>query len=92
MEINARASILLLRLAHLQITAFAVGGVDQRSDLKLFEGETEHPVFGDASNAFEAIPTRQRPEAIQVSDGRRRHVYVNVHRLIAVIVGGLCGH
>lgn len=86
MEITVEL-LLLSRHAHLQITTFTVGGVDQRSNFKFLECETKHPVFGNATNALEAIPACQWPKAIQVSDRRRCDVHVDVHRLIAVIIG-----
>lgn len=69
-----------------------MGGVEERSDLKLLDGEPEDPVFGDALDALKAIPARQRSISVQMRDRRRCYVDVNVHRLVAVIVDGLCGH
>lgn len=70
--------------AHLQITAAARGGVLQHPDLKLLEAYSQNPVSGRPAKGTEAVPAREGFTPIRWGHRRTRHIFVNVHRLIAV--------
>lgn len=98
MQINLSTSELPFRLycliqsAYLEVPAFAVGCVDEIADFKFLDCESKDPVFGDAPGGFESVPARQWPEAIQICQWWGRHIHVNIDRLVAMIIDGLCWH
>lgn len=98
MQINLSTSELSLRLccliqsAYLEVPAFAVGCVDEIADFEFFDCEPKDPVFRDAPGGLESVPARQRAEAIQICQWWGRHIHVNIHGLVAVIIDRLCRH
>lgn len=70
--------------AHLQITAAAGGGVLQHPDLKLFEAHPQNPVPGRSAKGTETVPAREGLTPIRWGHRRARHIFVNVHCLVAV--------
>lgn len=81
-----------LSFSYLQVSTIAVRRIDERANFEAFEGESEHPILGNAFDALKAIPARERTIAILVGDGRRWHVDVDVDSFIAVIVSGFGWH
>lgn len=70
--------------AHLQITAAARGGVFQHPDLKLLEAYSQNPVPGRPAKGTEAVPAREGLTPIRWGHRRTRHIFIDIHRFIAV--------
>jgi hypothetical protein len=50
--------------AYLEISTLTMSGIYERSDFEFLKGESKNPIFGNAFDAFEAIPACEWPMAI----------------------------
>lgn len=66
-----------------------MGRVHEVAHFELVKLEAQHPVPGGASEAAEPVPTSQGLAAVLTGHLGGRHVHIDVHRLVAVVLEGV---
>lgn len=73
-------------VAHLKISSLAVSRIPEISHFELVEAKSQHPITRCTTKAPKSVPTGQRLTAVLARYLRWGHIYINVHRFIAVIL------
>lgn len=73
-------------MTHLHIAPFTMAGVEQRPHLEFVELDAEYPVLRGAPERPEAVPTGHRLADVFRAHLRTRYVFVNIHRLVAMVL------